>query len=480
MPDANPETLSEDSRTAPRHDDALAVRCDALGPAFRGRQGGIEPVAGSGSHVTDAAGTDLLDANVDSAILGHANPHVADAIVAAVGAPRDVPHGLQRASIELGERLVATLPAPLSNVMFTDGHSAAVDLALRIIRSASSGRGIIVTHAAFHGVTPETLSISPALVGRAALPGWVRVVAPPSGDSTHFCEQVALAAGSLRDSADGLAGLVIDPSFSTDGLAAAHGLERAALAVRAAGGFVVSDESQTGFGRLGSHRWGFEATGFSPDAIVLGTSLANGLPLAAVILRPDLASAFATTTGTSAAIDSPGLGARESEPEPLAVAAALAMLDTIESADLLLDARTVGEYLRRGLVLLASAFDTLGDVRGCGLLLAVDAVTANGSPSPEGAAALVAEFEARDVLIGRVGHVLTVRPALVFSIADADRLLEAAYAALLATDTPLEIPEPDLSVPPAADPAAAGADDGSTPEAPRDTPLKPPRRGLFR
>ena len=429
---------------------ALSRRRDALGPSLR--SGGVrerELVSGEGAHLVDAAGTDYLDADVDAVILGQSSPRVVDAIVSAASAPRGLHHGLDRASIELGERLVATLPDDLARVMFTSGHSAAVDLALRIIRSAGGGRGVIVTRSAYHGSTSETAALSPALIGRAGLPGWVRVVDPPTGDGTEFCDRVAATALALRDSEYGLAGLIVDPSFSTDTLAVSGSIARAADAVRAAGGFVLADESQSGLGRLGSDRWGFEAARFSPDAVILGTSIANGLPLAAVVTNPALASAFASMTRSASSLLDVAIGAAEGEPEPVAVAAALAVLDTIESGDLQSSAGAVGEYLRQGLALLGSAFAVIGDVRGRGLLLAVDAIGPEGAPAPATASAIAAELDRRGVLVGRIGHVLTVRPPLVFSIADADRLLSAAYAALLATDPALEITQPKTAAGPA-------------------------------
>lgn len=465
------DTLTEDPAPGTTTDTAtgvaaLARRRGVLSPSLRAR--GVterELVSGEGAHLVDAEGTDLLDADVDAVILGQSNPRVVEAIIAAASAPRGLHHGLDRTSIELGERLVATLPDHLARVLFASGHSAAVDLALRIIRSAGGGRGVIVTRAAYHGSTSETASVSPSLIGRAGLPGWVRVIDPPAGDGSEFCDRVAAEASALRDSEYGLAGLILDPSFSTDTLAASGSIARAADSVRAAGGFVLADESQSGLGRLGSDRWGFEAAGFSPDAVILGTSIANGLPLAAVVTTPALAAAFASTTRSASSLRDVAIGSAEGEPEPTAVAAALAVLETMESGNLQSTAGAVGEYLRQGLTLLGSAFPAIGEVRGRGLLLAVEAVGPGGTPSPETASAVVEELDRRSVLVGRIGHVLTVRPSLAFSIADADRLLGAAYAALLATDPALDIPAPIV----AAGAAGLVSDTPATTPAPSET-----------
>ncbi len=197
-------------------------------------------------------------------------------------------------------------------------------------------------------------------------------------------------------------------------------LERAYSHVHAAGGVCIADEVQVGFGRLGSHFWGFESQGVVPDIVTLGKPMGNGFPLAGVVTSKAIAASFKqgmeyfNTFGGS----------------PLAAAVGHAVLDVLESEELQINARRIGKQLRSALERLADRHPLLGDVRGSGLFLGVELVHDKRSQTPAPAIATYVAERMRDrgVLISTDGphnNVLKIKPPLCFSSGDAEQLIAA-------------------------------------------------------
>lgn len=189
--------------------------------------------------------------------------------------------------------------------------------------------------------------------------------------------------------------------------------------VRRAGAICIADEVQVGFGRLGTHFWGFETQGVVPDIVTIGKPIGNGHPLAAVVTTPEVAASFKTgmeyfnTFGGN----------------PVSCAVGLAVLDVLEEERLQPNAFEVGRLLRTGLERLKERHRLLGDVRGSGLFLGVELVLDRLTLEPAAAeAAYVAErMKDKRILISTEGprhNVLKIRPPMVITKADADRLIE--------------------------------------------------------
>ena len=390
-------------------------------------------VTSSGTLLFDADGADYLDATGSAQSVGHGNARVTDAIATSaaslgVSSPDTRAHGSDYA-----EDLLSTFPDALDEIRFACSASEANDLAIRVARSITGGRGMIVSRNAYHGVTTETSAISPAIGGSATVPGWIRVVDAPT-DSAAFSASVATAARDLSESEYGLCALVVDPVFASDGVVVGAPLADAAQAVRASGGVVIADEVQSGFGRLGTGMWGFQSTGIVPDLVTVGKAMGNGMSIAAVVGGPELAEIAAEDAGYSSSTAG----------DVVSVAAAQAVLDSIRDGDLMANARSVGDYLLMGLALLASAGDALGEVRGSGLCAAIDVIGHGGAPDSARASALVDELARRRVLVsvtGLHGSVIVVRLPLTCTTVDVDRLLEQLYGAILVVE-PTEITAP--------------------------------------
>ena len=188
--------------------------------------------------------------------------------------------------------------------------------------------------------------------------------------------------------------------------------------VRTAGGVCIADEVQVGFGRVGSHFWGFETQGVVPDIVTMGKPIGNGHPLGAVVTTPAIADAFANgmeyfnTFGGS----------------PVSCAIGLAVLDVIKAEGLQAHALQVGQRLLAGLRGLMERHPLIGDVRGLGLFVGVELVLDHTTLAPAGAHAAYVAERMRDygILISTDGpfhNVLKLKPPLVFGEQDADRLV---------------------------------------------------------
>jgi 4-aminobutyrate aminotransferase-like enzyme len=244
-----------------------------------------------------------------------------------------------------------------------------------------------------------------------------------------FAASVAAAAEDLAEAGHGLAALVVCPVFANEGMPGVSPgwLDAAALAVREAGGILIVDEVQPGLGRVGSHMWGHQMLGVAPDIVVLGKSLGNGHPMAALVARPDLMAAFRERFGyfnTTAAT-------------PVAAAAGNAVLDVIEDEGLVGNARRTGERLSGALSALRQP--GVARITAHGLMAAVELVDDAGAPDPARAEEVVERMKDAGVLIGRIGaqmHVLKIRPPLPFAPEHADRLVTTLDGALAETRVP--------------------------------------------
>ena len=181
----------------------------------------------------------------------------------------------------------------LDRAMFTCTGSEANDLALRIARHHTGGTGIIVTANAYHGVTAAVAEVSPSLGPNVPAGPHVRTVPAPAGQRRRarpetaeaFGRQVAAAVADLRAHGITLAAFLADSLLSSDGVIPdpAGFLRAAQRAVRQAGGLYIADEVQAGFGRTGSHMWGYQRHGLAPDIVTMGKPMGNGLPIAGLV-----------------------------------------------------------------------------------------------------------------------------------------------------------------------------------------------------
>jgi 4-aminobutyrate aminotransferase-like enzyme len=406
--------------------DLLARRARLLGPAYRlFYDEPLQLVRGEGVWLFDADGRRYLDAYNNVASVGHAQPQVVQAIAQQAARLNTHTRYLHEGVLDYAEHLLATLPPALGHAMFTCSGSEANDLALRIARSHSGAQGLIVTSWAYHGVTAALAEASPSLgagmrLGDAVCTVELPLRAAPEQIGPLFAAGVREAITTLRARGFAPAALLVDTVLSSDGVLTdpPGWLADAVAVVREAGGLFIADEVQAGFGRSGDSFWGFARHGLVPDIVTMGKPMGNGHPVAGLAVKPEVLARFAAQSRYFNTFGG----------NPVAMAAASAVLDVIEQQGLQANAREVGAYLRDGLRALAARHHQVGAVRGAGLFIGLDLVPETGEarPVPELTARVVNGLRQRGVLLSATGaqaSTLKIRPPLVFAREHADQLV---------------------------------------------------------
>ena len=394
----------------------------------------VTVVRGEGVFLHGPNGERYLDAYNNVPSVGHCHDHVVAAVSRQLATLNTHTRYLYDNVYEYSERLLATMPAEVANIVFTCTGSESTDLALRIAESASGGTGFVVTEGAYHGNTAAATAISPSSLSDRPKP--VHVEAVPAPDVYHrpaadlgarFAAEVTAAIARLEARGVKFAGLVVDGIFSSDGIYAepAGFLAPAVAAARAAGGLYVADEVQPGFGRTGEAMWGFARHGLVPDLVVMGKPMGNGFPMGGVAARPEWLERFGARNGYFNTFGG----------NPVAAAAGLAVLDVIEGEALQANALATGRHLLAALRDLSGRDPRIGDVRGAGLYLGVELVAdpETRAPDPALATRLINGLRRRGVLIGAAGlsgNILKIRPPLCFGAEHADTLVAALGEAL--------------------------------------------------
>ena len=403
-------------------------------------------VRGSMQYLWDADGRRYLDAYNNVPHVGHCHPRVVQAGQAQMAILNSNTRYLHERVLDYAEALGATLPGALKVCYFVNSGSEANELALRLARAHTRSRDLIVLEHAYHGNTTTLIDISPYKSGGPGGGGtapWVHVAPLPDlyrgafrradpEAGKKYAAQVARLIEPLRASGTGLAGFLAEswPSVGGQLSLPPDYVQAAYRSVRAAGGVCIADEVQTGYGRLGSHFWGFAAYGVVPDIVVLGKPIGNGHPLGAVVTTREIASSFDngmeffSTFGGST----------------VSCAIGLEVLRVVLEEDLQAHALEVGEYLLQRLTELQGRHALIGEVRGSGLFLGVELVQDRVSlePATRAAAAIANHMREGGVLLGTDGpahNVLKIRPPMPFSTQDADLLIAALAAALLSQES---------------------------------------------
>jgi 4-aminobutyrate aminotransferase-like enzyme/Ser/Thr protein kinase RdoA (MazF antagonist) len=392
----------------------------------------VHLVRGDGAFMFDAEGRSYLDAYNNVPVVGHCHPRVVEAIARQAATLNTNTRYLHENVVELAERLTASMPEGLDTCVFVNSGSEANDLAWRLATASTDGQGAggVVTAHAYHGVTAAIHAFTPEEWVAGEEPAHVVTVPAPDGyrgphrrEEPGWAEAYAAhleeAFEALRDRGFRPAMVLMDTGFTSDGIPMppSEYLKGIVRRAREAGALFVTDEVQAGFGRLGT-LWGFEAAGIVPDVVTLGKPMGNGHPVAALITRREVIERFASKREFFSTFGG----------NPVACAAGLAVLDVLEKEGLPQHAIEVGEHLRAGLRGLAERHDVIGDVRGMGLLTAVELVRDRARREPAGheSAAVANAMRDRGILIGTTGpdgNVLKIRPPLVFAHEHADRLV---------------------------------------------------------
>jgi len=394
---------------------------------------------GSLQYLHDARGQTYLDCVNNVCQWGHCHPTIVRALQQQVARLNTNSRYVYDVMAEYAERLTATMPDPLSVCFFVNSGSEANDLALRLARSYTGQKDVIVIDRAYHGNSDRCTEISPHRVDRPGKPGLPdhvhKTVTPDTFRGAYkgpdAGEQYALDVlsiiGNLKQKGRGVSAYIAESLIGTGGqIVLPPGyLKQVYQYVRSTGGICIADEVQMGFGRIGSHIWCFESQDVVPDIVTMGKPIANGHPMGAVVTTPDIAAAF--NNGVTYFNTFGG--------NPVSCAAALAVLDVLKNENLQQNVVDRSEKLFRDLRGLQQKHACIADVRGLGLYVGVELVTdlTTLEPATVLAKRIVEAMKARGVLLNTNGYdnnIIKIKPPLIVSDSDIDLLVKTLDAVL--------------------------------------------------
>lgn len=387
---------------------------------------------GQGQYVWDEKGNkliDLLGMNLCISI-GHAHPGVTAAVQEQMESLAHCTTMFHHpVPAHFAEELAATMPAGHDWVVhFTNSGTEAIDLALMLSRIHTGNQDVVALRNSYHGATYGAQSITGVQNFRhntAMLPN-VTFTAEPNDyrgafgpgaqsyldelDRVIACTTSGRLAGMFIEPVQGYGGIVIMPEGYIKG---------AAERVRAAGGLLIIDEVQSGFGKTGTGMWGVEAHGVVPDIVVMAKGIGNGIPLGAVVVKREVAEAM----GKKFLFHTYGAN-------PVACAAGRVVLQVIRDEKLVENARVVGAEIKTRLQGLMQRYEVIGDVRGCGFMMAVELVKDRKSkePAPEITAEIFERTRQNGLVMSKSGNyrnVLRMVPPLCLSQDDVEPVIEA-------------------------------------------------------
>lgn len=394
-----------------------------------------EPVIfrkGKGQYLWDETGKeylDLLGMNLCISV-GHAHPEVNRAIAEQM---EDMLHCTTMfyhpVPAHFAEELTATMPDGHDWVVhFTSSGAEAADLALTMARSYTGNIDFLALHNGYHGATFGAQSMTGIAGFRHNVPLLTGIHHIANSDGYRgihgdnvdlYLEEIDRTIKTATSGA--LSGMIIEPVQGYGGIVPMLDgyIEGAFERVRAAGGVCIIDEVQSGFGRTGANFWGFEASGVVPDIVIMAKGIGNGFPLGAVVAKRDVAEAMAgkfyfNTYGSN----------------PVACAAGRAVLRVIKNEGLQQNAASVGAEMLSVVQDMQQRYDAIGDVRGRGLMVAMEMVTDRKTKEP--ATELTANiFEAsreNGLIMSKSGvyrNVLRIVPPLCINESDVGRFADA-------------------------------------------------------
>jgi 4-aminobutyrate aminotransferase-like enzyme len=396
---------------------------------------------GAMQHVWDVEGKKYLDffGGIVTISVGHCNPRVTSRSKAQIDRLQHVSTCFpNEPMVTLAEKLAQITPGALKKSYFTNSGTEANETAIQIARMHTGNFEVVALRHGYSGRSSLARGLNGMSTWRRSTieVGIVHAMNPycyrcPLGLKYPDCE-VACAkdientiqfstsgriAAFLAEPIQGVAGFVTPPK---------EYFKMAFSIVKQYGGDFVADEVQTGWGRTG-HKWfGIEHWEVEPDMITAAKGMGNGVPIGLTVAKPEIADSFQ------------GLTISTFGGNPVTCATAKAVIDVIEEDDLRTNAAVVGGYFRKKLEELQQKHPLIGDVRGMGLMQALELVEdrTTKQPSPAGTNALMEEARKRGLLIGKGGfhgNVIRMSPPLNISKADVDeavRILDESFAAV--------------------------------------------------
>jgi 4-aminobutyrate aminotransferase-like enzyme/Ser/Thr protein kinase RdoA (MazF antagonist) len=387
-------------------------------------------VKGANQYLIDAVGRKYLDTVNNVAHVGHENFKVVEAGQQQMALLNTNTRYLHENINTLAKEILETLPKELSVLHFVNSGSEANELAIRMIKACTNSDEIIASEHGYHGNTSGTIHISsykfdgqggkgkPKNTHIFPIPDAFRGKFRGENSGEKYAQEVQLLIDEIHQQNKKVGGFIIEPIISCGGQVELPSgfLQEVHKKVRKAGGLCVSDEVQTGIGRMGKTFWGFQLHNVVPDIVTIGKPLGNGHPIAAIACTKEVAEKFANgmeffnTFGGN----------------PVSCTIATEVLREVKREKLQENALEVGEYLKSGLKQLSKKFPIIGEVRGQGLFLGIELVDEHLNPLAEKTDYVVNRMKEFGILMSADGpdhNVLKIKPPLTFTIDNAQKVI---------------------------------------------------------
>ena len=392
-------------------------------------------VRGKGQYLYDMDGKKYLDGINNISHVGHCHPEVTKTLYKQTKTLNTNTRYLHENIVLYAQELTSRLPEHLQVCFFTNSGSESNDLALRLARDYTNSKHTIVIQGAYHGHTSATIEVSP-----------YKYDGPGGRGAAKFIHEVPMPdsyRGSWKTSRADILEYYVDhvdsildflyrkdeqvSAFISESILGCGGqiffpegfLALANKKVKKVGGLCIADEVQIGFGRVGSHFWGFESENTVPDIITMGKSMGNGHPLSAVVTTQKIAQKF--NNGMEYFNSFGG--------NPISCAVGRTVLEIIEKEKLQENAYLVGKYLIKELNDLKMRHNLIGDIRGRGLFLGIEFIRDHEKmiPAATEAERIVNDMKDRGILLSTDGpdhNVIKIKPPMIFTKQNADQLLD--------------------------------------------------------
>lgn len=379
-------------------------------------------------YMYDAYGNTYLDAYNNIPHVGHSHPIVVEAGQRQMAKLNTNTRYLYDILPEYSSELLKKLPSKLNRVFFVNSGSEANDLAIRMAKMCSGHEKIMVMEHGYHGHTQTGIDISDYKFNHPKGQGQKKNILRTSIPNSYNGKYTGLDCGSqyakdtiteIHTSEEKIAAFICEPIVGCGGqIPLAKGyLAPVYEAIHAQGGICISDEVQTGFGRLGDVFWGFEHHKVQPDMVVIGKPMGNGHPMGAVITTDAISNSFEQGVEFFSSFGG----------NPVSCAIGKAVLNVIEAEGLQENARVCGAYYKSLFYELKNKHECIGDVRGSGLFLGIELIDEFSKPNTILAKRIKNELRKNHILISTDGpfdNVIKTKPPLVFNRENALRVIE--------------------------------------------------------
>lgn len=389
-------------------------------------------------YMYDNIGNTYLDTRNNIPHVGHCHPKVVEAGQRQMSRLNTNTRYIYDVLNVYSEKLLSKFPPELNRIFYVNSGSAASDLAIRLALTHTKKQKLVVIEYGYHGNTALGIDISHyKFSGRGGSGKKENVIIAPAPDIYRGKYQNQIGSGELyatelieelQPYRTKIAAFIAEPIISAAGqIPLTKGYYNIVYPfIKEQGGVCISDEVQTGFGRLGKYFWAFEISDFIPDIVILGKPIGNGHPMAAVVCTSEIEESF--NNGMEFFSSFGG--------NPVSCAIGLAVLEVMEEEGLMNNARKVGEYMMQQLNMLKEEIQFLGDIRGEGFCLGLEIVLDKMTRTPATALThyLVNELKNRFILVDTDGpfqNVLKIKPPLCFTRENADYLIHSIKEILL-------------------------------------------------